>query len=156
MLGRLGEATVRRTIHTRQRLGSVNQTMDKTSGTSRSETTATKTTIRVARRPDRSSLMRPRPIPSPWHNYKQDLMKFNLQTVKYAADAMRMLNGARLSLNGLCSIVGVDWLIAAEINFSSTTALPLADLEKLPSNYTAGYCGCHTIAKCKEESQRAN
>ena len=43
-----------------------------------------------------------------------------------------MLNGARLSVSGLYSITGVDWLIAAGINFSSTTALSFADLEGLP------------------------
>ena len=64
-----------------------------------------------------------RPVPSPWHVYKQDLMKLNFQTVKFAADAMRMLNGAILSVNGPHSIVEIDWLIAAGINFSSTTAL---------------------------------
>ena len=52
--------------------------------------------------------------------------------VKFAADAMRMLNGARLSVNGLYSIEGVDRLKAAGINFSSTMALPFADLEGLP------------------------
>ena len=70
-----------------------------------------------------------RPIPSPWHRYKEDLMKLNLQTVSFAADAMRMLNGARLSGNGLYSITGVNWLIAAGINFSSTTTLRFADSE---------------------------
>ena len=79
-----------------------------------------------------------RPIPSPWHVYKQDLMNLNLQTVRFAPDAMRMLNGARLSVNGLNSITGVDWLIAAGINFSSTSALRFADLEGLPSNNTMG------------------
>ena len=49
---------------------------------------------------------------------------------------MRMLNGARLSINGLYSIAGVDWLIAAGINFSSMTAFRFADLEGLPSNNT--------------------
>ena len=49
---------------------------------------------------------------------------------------MRMLNGARLSVNGLYSIIGVDWLIAAGINFSSTTALRNANLEGLPLNNT--------------------
>ena len=38
----------------------------------------------------------------------------------------------------LYSITGVDWLIAASINFSSTTALRFADLEGLPSNNTMG------------------
>ena len=66
-----------------------------------------------------------------WHVYKQDLMKLNLQTVKFAADAMRMLNGAKISVNGLYSIVGVDCLIAAGVNFSSTTALRFADLDTL-------------------------
>ena len=63
-------------------------------------------------------------------------MKLNLQTVSFAADAMRMLNGARLSVNGLYSITGVDWLIAAGIIFSSRTALRFADLKGLPSNNT--------------------
>ena len=126
-LDRLGEAPVRWTIHPRRRLGP--------SGTSRLETTSSS---REERRPDRSSLMWSRPIPSPWHVYKQDLMKLNLQTVKFAADAIRMLNGARLSVNGLYSIAGLDWLIAAGIRFSSTTALRFAYLEGLPSNNTMG------------------
>ena len=61
-------------------------------------------------------------------------MKLNFQTVKFAADAVRMLNGANVSVSRLYTIAGVDWLIAAVINFSSTTALRLADLEGLPSN----------------------
>ena len=68
--------------------------------------------------------------------YKEKLMKLNLQTVSFAADAMRMLNGASFSVNELYSITGVDWLIAAGINFSPTTAFRFADLEGLPSNNT--------------------
>ena len=64
------------------------------------------------------------------------LMKLILQTVRFAADVMRMLIEAGLSVNGLYSIVRVDWLVV--INFSSTTALRLADLERLPSNNTMG------------------
>ena len=60
-----------------------------------------------------------RPISSPWNVYKQELMNLNLQTVRFAADDMRMLNGATVSVNGRYSITGVDWLIAAGINFSS-------------------------------------
>ena len=128
----LGKAPVRRTIHLRRILGPVNSTTDTTSGTSKSETTSTS---REGRCPDR---IRSRHIRSPWHVFKQDLMKFNLQTVKFEADAMRMLNGARLSVNGLYSIVGVVWLIASGINFSSTAALRFADLVELPSNNTMG------------------
>ena len=104
VLDRLGEVPVRRTIHPRQRLGPVISTTE-TSGTSRSETRSeTTSNSREERRPDRSSLMWSRPLPSPWHVYKQDLMKLNLQTVRFAADAIRMLKGARLSVNGLYSI----------------------------------------------------
>ena len=73
MLYRLGEAPAIRTIHNRQRLGAVNQT-GMTAGTSR-------------------------PTPSPWHIYKTHLMKLNLQTVRFAADAMRIMNRATL-MNG--------------------------------------------------------
>ena len=79
-----------------------------------------------------------RPIPSPWHVYIDELMKLDLQRVSFIEDARRMLNGATLSVSRLYSITGVDWLIAASINFSSTTALRFADLEGLPSNNTMG------------------
>ena len=119
---RLGEAPMRRTINRRRRLGPVNP-RDETASTSRSDTRSETTrTSREERRPNRSSLMWSRPIPSPWRIYKDDLMKLTLRTVSFAADAMRMLNGARLSVSGLYSITGVNWLIAAGINFSSTTA----------------------------------
>ena len=89
---RLGEAPIRRTVHPRRRLGSVNPTAETTS-TSRSETMSeTTSTSREERRPDKSSLMWSRPIPSPCHTYKQDLMKLNLQTGSFTSDAMRMLN----------------------------------------------------------------
>ena len=153
---RLGEAPMRRTVHPRRRLGPVNPTAETTS-TSRSETRSeTMSASREERRPDRSSLMWSRPIPSPWHSYKQDLMKLNLQTVKFAADALRMLNGARLSVNGLCSITGVEWLIAAGINFSSTTALRFADLEGLPSNNTMGPVNARPLQDVKLNHDEGN
>ena len=97
-----------------------------------------------------------RPIPSPWHVYKDDLMKLNLQTVSFAADAMRMLNGARLSVSGLYSITGVDWLIAAGINFSSTTALRLADLKGLPANNTMGPVNARPLQDVKLNHDEGN
>ena len=119
---------MRRTINPRRRLGPVNSTAETTS-TSRSNTRSeTTSTSPEKRRPNRSSLMWSRPIPSPWHIYTDDLMKLNIQTVSFAADAMTMLNRARLSVSGLYSITGVDWLIAAGISFSSTTAMRFADL----------------------------
>ena len=139
---RLGEAPMRRTIHPRRRIGPVNP-IEETAGTSRSDTRSdtrseTTSTSREERRPGRGSLMWSRPIPSPWHVYKDELMKLDLQRVSFIEDARRMLNGATLSVSRLYSITGVDWLIAASINFSSKTALRFADLEGLPSNNTMG------------------
>ena len=135
---RLGEAPVRRTIHPLRRLGPVNPIEEATS-TSRSDTRSeTTSNSREERRPGRGSLMWPRPIPSPWHVYKDELMKLDLQKVSFIEDARRMLNGARLFVSRLYSITGVDWLIAASINFSSTTALRFADQEGLPPNNTMG------------------
>ena len=139
---RLGEAPMRRTIHPRRRIGPVNP-IEETAGTSRSDTRSdtrseTTSTSREERRPGRGSLMWSRPIPSPWHVYKDELMKLDLQRVSFIEDARRMLNGATLSVSRLYSITGVDWLIAASINFSSTKALRFADLEGLPSNNTMG------------------
>ena len=139
---RLGEAPMRRTIHPRRRIGPVNP-IEETAGTSRSDTRSdtrseTTSTSREERRPSRGSLMWSRPISSPWHIYKDELMKLDLQRVSFIEDARWMLNGATLSVSRLYSITGVDWLIAANINFSSTTALRFADLEGLPSNNTMG------------------
>ena len=75
---RLGEAPMRRTINPRRRLGPVNSTAETTS-TSRSDTRSeTTSTSREERLPTRSFPMLSRPIPSPWHIYKDDLMKLNL------------------------------------------------------------------------------
>ena len=135
---RLGEAPMRRTIHPRRRIGPVNP-IEETAGTSRSDTRSeTTSTSREERLPGRGSLMWSRPIPSPWHVYKDELLKLDLQRVSFIEDARRMPNGATLSVSRLYSITCVDWLIAASINFSSTTALRFADLEGLPSNNTMG------------------
>ena len=147
---------MRRTFNPRRRLGHVNP-IEETVSTSRSDTRSDTTrTSREERRPNRSSLMWSRPIPSPWHIYKDDLMKLNIQTVSFAADAMRMLNGARLLVSGLYSITGVDWLIVAGINFSSTTALRFADLEGLPSNNTMGTVNARPLQDVKLNQDEGN
>ena len=76
--------------------------------------------------------------------------------MSFAADAMRMLNGARLSVNGLYSITGVHWLIAAGINFSSTTAFRFADLEALPSNNTMGPANARRLQDVKFNHDEGN
>ena len=135
----IDDSSKMRTIQPRRRLGPVNPIEEATS-TSRSDTRSEMTSnSREERRPGRGSLMWSRPIPSPWHVCKDELMKLDLQMVSFfIEDARRMLNGARLSVSRLYSITGVDWPIAASINFSSTTALRFADLEGLPPNNTMG------------------
>ena len=67
-----------------------------------------------------------------------------------------MLNEASLSVSGLYSITGVDWLIAAGINFSSTTALRFADLEGLPSNNTMGPVNARPLQDVKLNHDAGN
>ena len=69
-------------------------------------------------------------------------MKLNFQTVRFAADAISMLNGARLSVNGLYSIAGVDRLIA--------------DLERLPSNNTIGPVNARPLQDVKMNHGEGN
>ena len=81
-------------------------------------------------------------------------MKLKLQTVSFAADAMRMLNGARLSVNGLYSKTGVDWLIAAGINFNSTTALRFCRSRGTALEQYNGSSECKTVTRRETESRR--
>ena len=97
-----------------------------------------------------------RPITSPWHIYKDDLMKLNHETVSFAADAMRMPNGASISVSGMYSTIGVDWLIASGINFNSTTALRFADLEGLPSNNTMSLVNARPLQDVKLNHDEGN
>ena len=83
-------------------------------------------------------------------------MKLNLQAVRFAVDAIRMLNGARLSVNGLYSTAGVDWLIAAGTHFNFTTALRFADLEGLPSNNTMGPVNARPLQDVKLKHGEGN
>ena len=69
---------------------------------------------------------------------------------------MKILNGARLTVNGLYSITGVDWLIAAGINFSSITALRFADLEGLPSINTMGPVNARSLQDVKLNHDEVN
>ena len=98
---RLGEAPMRRTIHPRRRIGPVNQPIEEAAGTSRSDTRSETTSTSREERPSRGSLLWSRSIPSPWHIYKDELMKLDLQRVSFIEDAKRMLNGAMLSVSRL-------------------------------------------------------
>ena len=53
-------------------------------------------------------------------------------------------------------MTGVDWLIAAGINFSSTTALRFADLEGLPSNNAMGPVNARPLEDVKLNHDEGN
>ena len=61
-----------------------------------------------------------------------------------------------MSVNGLYSITGVDWLIAAGVNFNSTTALMFADLEGLPSNNTMSPVNARPLQDVKLNHDEGN
>ena len=77
-------------------------------------------------------------------------MKLDLQRVSFIEDARRMLNGATLSVSRLY------WLIAASINFSSTTVLRFADLEGLPSNNMMGPVNARPLQDVKLNHDEGN
>ena len=51
---------------------------------------------------------------------------------------------------------GLDWWIAAGINFSSTTALSFTDLEGLPSNKTIGPVKARPLQDMKLNHEEGN
>ena len=113
--------------------------------------TTTTTASREDQRPDRGSLMWSRPILSIWHTYKQVLMKLKLQTVRFAADAKRMLNGARLSVNWLYSSVGVEKSTSAlRQHYGWLTLRPWGTVLK----QRLGSCECQDVRKNHGEQIR--
>ena len=120
------KSPARRKIHLRRRLATVNQI----DAPGHSHAGAPKPS--EGRHIDQDSLMWTSPRPSPYHLNKQDLMKLNLKTVSFAPDARRMFEDVILSVNRLCSITLFECLRIEEINFRSTRALRLPDVEGCP------------------------
>ena len=84
-------------------------------------------------------------------------MKMNLDDVRFAVDAVQLLDSVTSSVNGLYPIEGVEWLITAEINFSSATVLRIADFEGLPSKNSMGSVNARTlqdVRRVNNEKQR--
>ena len=86
-----------------------------------------------------SMLLWNRPDPSPWGQYKTDMStKLNINTLTCRENAMRMIGGEGPTVSRLYRIPGVDWLLAEQEQFSSTTTLQHADLNGLPQDNTFG------------------
>ena len=75
-----------------------------------------------------SLLLWNRSDPSHWGQYKTDMStKLNMNTLTCREDAMRMIGGESPTVSRLYRIPGVDWLLAEQEQFSSTTTLRHAD-----------------------------
>ena len=86
-----------------------------------------------------SVLLWNRSDPSNWGQYKTDMStKLNMNTLTCREDAMRMIGGESPTVSRLYRIPGVDWLLAEQEQFSSTTTLRHADLNGLPQDNTFG------------------
>ena len=86
-----------------------------------------------------SVLLWNRSDPSHWGQYKTDMStKLNMNTLTCREDAMRMIGGESPTVSRLYRIPGVDWLLAEQEQFSSTTTLRHADLNGLPQDNTFG------------------
>ena len=82
-----------------------------------------------------SVLLWNRPDPSHWGQYKTDMStKLNMNTLTCREDAMRMIGGESPTVSRLYRIPGVDWLLAKEEQFSSTTTLR-HDYSEYPVSY---------------------
>ena len=76
---------------------------------------------------------------SQWGQYKTDMStKLNMNTLMCREDAMRMIGGESPSVSRLYRIPGVDWLLAEQEQFSSTTTIRHADMNGLPQDNTFG------------------
>ena len=86
-----------------------------------------------------SVLLWNRPDPSHWRQYKTDMStNVNMNTLTCREDAMRTIVGEGPTVSRLYRIPGVDWLLAEQEQFSSTTTLRHADLSGLPQDNTFG------------------
>ena len=86
-----------------------------------------------------SVLLWNRPDPSHWGQYKTDMStNVNMNTLTCREDAMRTIVGEGPTVSRLYRIPGVDWLLAEQEQFSSTTTLRHADLSGLPQDNTFG------------------
>ena len=132
---RLGTAPPPRTQPLESRLGSDPPITANPASTAGTSTSAVPT---EAVEPG-SVLLWNRPDPSHWGQYKTDMStKLNMNTLTCREDAMRMIGGEGPTVSRLYRIPGVDWLLAEQEQFSSTTTLRHADLNGLPRDNTIG------------------
>ena len=91
--------------------------------------------------------------PSHWGQYKKDMStKLNMNTLTCREDAMRMIGGESPSVSRLYRIPGVDWLLAEQEQFSSTTTLRHADWNGLPQDNTFGPLNTRSLTDVRQRA----
>ena len=92
--------------------------------------------------------------PSHWGQYKTDMStKLNMNTLTCREDAMRMIGGESPTVSRLYRIPGVDWLLAEQEQFSSTTTLRHADLNGLPQDNTFGPLNTRSLTDVRQRAR---
>ena len=101
-----------------------------------------------------SVLLWNRPDPSHWGQYKTDMStKLNMNTLKCREDAKRMIGGEGPTVSRLYRIPGVDWLLAEQGQFSSTTTLQHADLNGLHQDNTLGPLNNRSLTEVRQRAR---
>ena len=101
-----------------------------------------------------SLLLWNRSDPSHWGQYKTDMStKLNMNTLTCREDAMRMIGGESPTVSRLYRIPGVDWLLAEQEQFSSTTKLRHADLNGLPQDNTFGPLNTRSLTDVRQRAR---
>ena len=101
-----------------------------------------------------SLLLWNRSDPSQWGQYKTDMCtKLNMNTLTCREDAMRMIGGESPTVSRLYQIPGVDWLLAEQEQFSSTTTLRHADLNGLPQDNTFGPLNTRSLTDVRQRAR---
>ena len=101
-----------------------------------------------------SGLLWNRSDPSHWGQYKTDMSaKLNMNTLTCREDAMRMTGGESPTVSRLYRIPGVDWLLAEQEKFSSSTSLRHVDLNGLPHDNTFGPLNTRSLTDVRDRTR---
>ena len=101
-----------------------------------------------------SRLLWNRSDPSHWGQYKADMSaKLNMNTLTCREDAMRMTGGESPTVSRLYRIPGVDWLLAEQEKFSSSTSLRHVDLDGLPHDNTFGPLNTRSLTDVRDRTR---
>ena len=79
--------------------------------------------------------------------------KLNMNTLTCREDAMRMIGGEGPTVSRLYRIPGVDWLLAEQEQFSSTTTLQHADLNGLPQDNIFGPLNIRSLTDVRQRAR---